>query len=73
MSTVELVLSERPAPDVRLITMNRPDRLNAMSTDLCQALHDELPRLRRRPLVPGHRPHGRRPRVLRWARPRRLR
>jgi enoyl-CoA hydratase len=37
-----LLLTESPAPHVRLITMNRPDQLNAMTAELCQALHDEL-------------------------------
>src|SRR4051812_11085796 len=37
-----LLLTARPAPAVRLITLNRPDRLNAMTAELCQALRDEL-------------------------------
>ncbi|MEA2481010.1 MAG: hypothetical protein QOJ07_2932, partial [Thermoleophilaceae bacterium] len=37
-----LLLTESPAPHVRQIVMNRPDRLNAMTAELCQALHDEL-------------------------------
>jgi enoyl-CoA hydratase len=37
-----LLQTDRPAPHVRLITLNRPDRLNAMTAELCQALHDEL-------------------------------
>jgi enoyl-CoA hydratase len=38
----ELVLSERPAPHVRLVRLNRPDQLNAMTAELCQGVHDEL-------------------------------
>jgi enoyl-CoA hydratase/carnithine racemase len=38
----DVLLSERAAPRVHVITMNRPDRLNAMSAELCAALHDEL-------------------------------
>jgi enoyl-CoA hydratase len=37
-----LLQTDRPAPHVRLITLDRPDRLNAMTAELCQALHDEL-------------------------------
>src|SRR4051812_39096473 len=37
-----LLLTDTPAPHVRLITLNRPDRLNAMTAELCSALHDEL-------------------------------
>ena len=38
----DVVLSERPAPHVRLVTLNRPDQLNAINSDLCAALHEEL-------------------------------
>src|SRR3954449_4074633 len=37
-----LLLTDTPAPHVRLITLNRADRLNAMTSELCSALHDEL-------------------------------
>jgi enoyl-CoA hydratase len=37
-----LLQTDRPAPHIRLITLDRPDRLNAMTSELCQALHDEL-------------------------------
>jgi enoyl-CoA hydratase len=37
-----VLLTESPSPHVRLITMNRPDQLNAMTSELCEALHDEL-------------------------------
>src|SRR3984893_1430194 len=36
------VLAEEPAPHVRRLTLNRPDQLNAMTAELCQALHGEL-------------------------------
>jgi enoyl-CoA hydratase len=39
------LLSESPAPHVRVLTLNRPDALNAMTAELCQALHDELARV----------------------------
>jgi len=38
----DVVLSERPAPHVRLVTMNRPEQLNAINAELCAALHEEL-------------------------------
>jgi len=38
----DVLLSERPADKVRLLTLNRPDRLNAMTAELCGALHEEL-------------------------------
>jgi enoyl-CoA hydratase/carnithine racemase len=38
----DVVLTERPDPHVRLVKLNRPDRLNAMTAELCEALHAEL-------------------------------
>jgi enoyl-CoA hydratase/carnithine racemase len=38
----DLVLVEEPAPHIRVLSMNRPEQLNAMTAELCQALHDEL-------------------------------
>ena len=40
----DLLLAEDAAPHVRLIKLNRPDRLNALNADLCGALHEELER-----------------------------
>src|SRR5712691_9792053 len=37
-----LLLVDQPAPHVRQLTLNRPEQLNAMTSELCQALHDEL-------------------------------
>jgi enoyl-CoA hydratase len=34
--------AETPAPHVRLLTLDRPDRLNTMTSELCSALHAEL-------------------------------
>jgi enoyl-CoA hydratase len=39
---MSVLLSERPSEKVRVLTLNRPDRLNAMTAELCGALHDEL-------------------------------
>jgi enoyl-CoA hydratase len=38
----DVLLSERPAEKVVLLTLNRPDRLNAMTAELCGALHEAL-------------------------------
>jgi enoyl-CoA hydratase/carnithine racemase len=39
-----LVLVEDVAPHVRRLTLNRPEQLNAMTAELCQALHEEVAR-----------------------------
>ena len=36
------LIADRPAPHVRRIALNRPDHLNAMTSELCEALHREL-------------------------------
>ncbi len=38
----ELVLVDRPAEGTRVLTLNRPDQLNAMTSELAEALHTEL-------------------------------
>src|SRR5881397_721318 len=45
MSSVLLV--DEPAKHVRRLTLNRTEQLNAMTAELCQALHDELSALAR--------------------------
>jgi len=37
-----LLIADRPAPHVRRIALNRPEQLNAMTSELCEALHREL-------------------------------
>jgi enoyl-CoA hydratase len=37
-----VVLTEAPTRHVRVLTLNRPDELNAMTAELCEAVHDEL-------------------------------
>jgi enoyl-CoA hydratase len=37
-----LLLVEEPTPHVRQLTLNRPEQLNAMTAELCEALHEEL-------------------------------
>jgi enoyl-CoA hydratase len=37
-----LLLVDEPAGHVRRLTMNRPEQLNAMTAELCEALHSEL-------------------------------
>lgn len=46
-ATSDLVLVDHPRPDVAVITLNRPDRLNALSFALVEALHDVLDDVRR--------------------------
>jgi enoyl-CoA hydratase len=41
----DVLLSERAAEHVQLLTLNRPERLNPMTAELCGALHDELDRI----------------------------
>jgi enoyl-CoA hydratase len=40
----EPLLVEEPAEHIRLLTLNRPDNLNTMTAELCEALHEELRR-----------------------------
>ena len=39
------LLVDEPAPKVRQLTLNRPEQLNAMTAELCEALHVELRRI----------------------------
>ena len=45
--TDPLLIVEEPAPHVRRLTMNRPDRLNTMTAELCEALHAQLREIER--------------------------
>jgi enoyl-CoA hydratase/carnithine racemase len=38
----ELLLIDEPAPHVRRLTLNRPEQLNTMTAELCEALHVAL-------------------------------
>jgi enoyl-CoA hydratase len=38
----DLVLLDEPAPHVRRLTLNRPDQLNTMTSELCEAIHSQL-------------------------------
>jgi enoyl-CoA hydratase len=40
-----VLLVDDPAPQVLRLTMNRPEELNAMTAELCEALHRELTRI----------------------------
>ena len=42
MATTPLVISEQPAPGIRLLTLNRPERLNALTPQLVEDLTAEL-------------------------------
>src|SRR3954470_21833031 len=37
---------DSPSKAVRVLTLDRPDALNAMNAELCEALHEELDRIR---------------------------
>ena len=37
--------TDSPSPAVRVLTLDRPDALNAMTAELCGALHEELDRI----------------------------
>ncbi len=38
----EVLLIDEPAPHVTRITLNRPEQLNTMTSELCEALHEQL-------------------------------
>ena len=59
----DTVLRTEPEPGIALVTLNRPERLNAMSPELVADLHEVLGDDRRRPLGAGRRPDGRGPRA----------
>jgi enoyl-CoA hydratase len=40
-----MLTTDSPSAAVRVLTLDRPDDLNAMTAELCQALHDELDRI----------------------------
>ena len=39
-----LLIVDEPAPHVRRLTLNRPEQLNAMTAELCEALHTSCAR-----------------------------
>src|SRR5438132_261393 len=39
---VPVLLTDAPDRHVRVLTLNRPEQLNAMTAELCEALHEEL-------------------------------
>src|SRR4051812_18486762 len=40
-----MLKTDSPTPAVRVLTLDRPDALNAMTAELCGALHEELDRI----------------------------
>ena len=40
-----MLKTDAPSAAVRVLTLDRPDSLNAMTAELCQALHEELDRI----------------------------
>ena len=70
MTTVDdLVLVDRPRPEIAVITLNRPDRLNALSFALVDQLHAALDGIQRDNDAPRGDPDRRRPRLLLGSRP----
>ena len=67
------VIVDQVAPGVTRITLNRPEKLNAMNAELIEDLHDALDDVAIDRGVPGHRAHRRRTGILRGTRPDRLR
>ena len=41
-TTSDVLLSERASAQVHVLTLNRPEQLNAMTAELCEAVHEEL-------------------------------
>jgi enoyl-CoA hydratase/carnithine racemase len=41
----DVLIVDEPAPHVRRLTLNRPDELNTMTAELCEALHGQLRQL----------------------------
>ena len=39
------LLVDEPAAHVMRLTLTRPEQLNAMTSELCEALHEELRRI----------------------------
>jgi enoyl-CoA hydratase len=42
----DVLLIDRPERHLRVLTLNRPDQLNAMNGELCEALHDAFSEIR---------------------------
>ena len=57
---MSVVLVDKPDPQVTVVTLHRPERLNAMSIELVLELADVLEAIRGGQRVPGHRAHRRR-------------
>ena len=67
----DAVVVEEVKPGITKVTLNRPERLNAMNYALVQGLHDVFDDIAADPVVPRRRAHRRGARVLRRARPHR--
>ena len=57
---MSFVLVERPVPEVAVVTLNRPERMNAMAFDVMVPFRDTLVDLGPRQHGPRRRPHRRR-------------
>ena len=54
-----------PDPRVALVTLNRPARLNALTSEMLAEIYERPRTPRARRDVPGHHRHGGRPGLLR--------
>ena len=53
-----------PRPDIAVVTLNRPEKLNALSYELVETLHATIDEIAREQRLPGRRAHRRRARIL---------
>ncbi len=67
------VVRSEPRPGLAQLTLNRPDKLNAMTGELVQSLHEHLDAIAIDPDGARGRAHRRRPRLLRRPRSRWIR
>ncbi len=53
-----------PRPEIAVVTLNRPEKLNALSRELVESLHAAITDIAANARVPGGGAHRRGPRLL---------